>query len=161
MLNRLQAACGDTGAGPYARLLTFLIPSLSIMFLINKVHPTLFCLQHRSVAGQGVGRKWPGWGTRRKMAAQMTARSIENGGSLGLPECFAEETPCRQEEAIDTVFWREQLMWKKCVLLQYRRCRCKNTCWQVGFSGKMHIYSFSYSSSYFHWQLGLYIIWSM
>lgn len=28
---------------------------------------------------------------------------------------FAEETPRRQEEMVDTVFGHQQLMWKKCV----------------------------------------------
>lgn len=95
------------------------IPSLSITFLINHVHPTLFCLQHRSVTGKvWDGSDQGGRGgdkTKNGTSAQMTARSIKNGGSLGLLECFAEETPRRQEEMVDKVFGHQQLMWKKCV----------------------------------------------
>lgn len=96
--------------------LLFRIPSLSIMFLINNVYPTLFYLQHRSVTGKvwdGSAQGGGGDKTKNGTSAQMTARSIKNGGSLGLLECFAEETPRRQEEMVDTVFGSQQLMWMR------------------------------------------------
>lgn len=124
--------------------LLFRIPSLSITFLINNVHPTLFCHQHRSVTG----KVWDGsdqGGTRQKngTSAQTTARSIKNGGSLGLLECFCGgDTTQARKNGRHGVRTPTTNVEKVCVLFQDGRCRCENTCWQVGFGGKMHSYSF-------------------
>lgn len=128
--------------------LLFRIPSLRITFLINNVHPTLFCLQHHSVTGRGDGsdQGGGGWGgnkTKNGTSAQMTARSIKNGGSLGLLECFCGGgTTQARRNGRRSVRTPTTNVEKVCVLFQDGRCRCENTCWQVGFGGKMHSYSF-------------------
>lgn len=102
-------------------------------FSLTKVRPTLFCLRLRSAAGKGVGRKWPGRGRRDEndgTSAQMTARSFYKKRKRNRKKKGVSLGPC--EEAMGTASWHEQLMWKKCVLFQYGRCRCENTCWQVG-----------------------------
>lgn len=53
------------GQGPYARVLIFLIPSFSIVFLVNYDHPTSLCLQPSAVAHRGEGGNWYMWLGRR------------------------------------------------------------------------------------------------
>lgn len=74
---------------------TPLIPSLSIKFLINKVHPTLFCLQRCSAADEA----WDGSDRKVGTAARTTAQT-EGASPVGV-FCGGGGG---QEEAIDMMF---------------------------------------------------------
>lgn len=132
--------------GPYARLLYFFGSLLSVSgFSLTKSVPRSFVSSNRSVAGKAWDGSGQGGGTRRKngTSAQMTARSIKKRRKPQPAGVFygGDTTQARRNNRHGVRTWTTNVE-KVCVLLQDGRCRCENTCWQVGFSGKMHSYSF-------------------